>query len=78
MSQFNIYFTRQDQAEALERIRKCESKLGAQFDWKALKRAGGDTIATLVDALERQVCKVGQCAKGEGVHIAYCANKEGN
>ena len=54
MSKYNIFFTKQDAREAYEKIRILAEKRNLILDWKKVKRASGDSIATLIGIMERE------------------------
>ncbi len=54
-SKYTIHFTKQDAAEAYAEIERLGKELGKEFDWKKIKRASGDSIATILGILKRQV-----------------------
>ena len=55
MSKYNIYFTKEDAKKAYALLEDLEKKLKVELNWKAIKRQSGDSIATIIDILKRQL-----------------------
>jgi len=55
MSKYNLYFTKEDAKKAYALLEDLEKKLKVELNWKAIKRQSGDSIATIIDILKRQL-----------------------
>tara|TARA_R110000851_G_scaffold210757_1_gene363308 strand:+ start:902 stop:1072 length:171 start_codon:yes stop_codon:yes gene_type:complete len=55
MSKYTIHSTKEDYKKIFATIAELEDKLHMSLDWKKIKRARYDSLATMVSALERRL-----------------------
>ena len=55
MAKYDFYFTKEDAQKAYAKIKDLEAKLGLSLDWKRVKNQSGDSIAYLINYLEREL-----------------------
>jgi hypothetical protein len=55
MSKYTIHSTKEDYRKIYSVIEELESKLNMTLNWKKVKRARYDSLATMVSVLERRL-----------------------
>ncbi len=54
MAKYSLYATKQDYAEAYEKLKELEKKSIDKFDWKKIKKTSLDGLQALISILERK------------------------